>query len=83
MNTGAKYAELKDKNAVSIKKEAYGTAFIQKQFNPQTGEEKAPVINVINRDEILARKTALDADLADVNLLLADFDVEDAKEVTA
>jgi hypothetical protein len=71
----AKYKAAKAAGTIEIRK--YGKnsiGFIQRQFDPVSGEETAPASGAFLRDDLVKTRETLEKDLASVNELLDDVD---------
>ena len=51
-----------------------GYAFAIKRFSPDDGTELGPEIESVDADDLIARKTELEAEIADYTTLISDVD---------
>ena len=70
------YIDGKTRETVSVYKDFNGEAFVSKTyFSKDTGEpEPIPQVMHVHPELLLKRKAKLEAELADINALLADMD---------
>lgn len=68
------FAASKAKGLVEVKR--YGDSFniVQRQFNAATGEEIAPQIATVSRQEVTAQRDAAQKTVTEANAIIAEFD---------
>mgnify|MGYP003402610855 CR=1 FL=1 len=71
----AKYKTSKIANKVTLQKYGDSYQFVQRQYNPETGLETAPITGTFTEEQLLAQKTAVQASLDSINEMLADVQI--------
>ena len=66
------YIDKKSKGLAEVVKAGGGQAFAVKRFSSNDGTELSPEIESIDVDELIARKTELEAEVIDYTTLIAD-----------
>jgi hypothetical protein len=75
-----KYAEKRKKNLINISKIGESYVFVQKKFDPMTGEETAPEVSAISRQSLTDSKAQLLASVADLEAILKEMDALDKND---
>lgn len=67
------YIDKKSKGLAEVVKAGGGQAFAIKRFDPNDGTELSPEIESVDIDDLLARKTELEAEVVDYATLITDI----------
>jgi hypothetical protein len=68
------YKDKKARGLAEVVTAGDGFAFAVKRFSSDDGAELTPEIESIDADDLIARKTELEAEIADYTTLIADVD---------
>ena len=69
-----RYLEKKLKGGVTLASVGDSFALEYKKYDSDTGAEIAPEVIAIDRNELLAEKTRLQAQIADIDAVISDMD---------